>query len=327
MFINRPDAQVDMNFVIITPSYNQVGLLKRCIASIADQVTDEIVIHHHVQDGGSSDGTGEFLKDYLEQIGSTVSSGYSFSFERVSDNGMYDALNKGIEYIFKYSPWQASDSNGDEQQPFVSKPQISNSIFAWLNCDEQYLPGSLKKVSDCFKQHPNIDFLYGNTLHVDSEGSFLTYRKNPPLRKLYVQTDHLYIQSASTFFRASIFEEGIRFDTSLKVISDCVFIINLLTKKKVARHIHDYLSIFTMTGDNLSIEDVGLKELKYWHDTAPAFIRLFRSIINGFRHFEKWLAGGYSEKFPLMYSIYLNDNEKRERVVTNSGNWKFTWGR
>ena len=27
-----------------------------------DQVTDEIVIHHHVQDGGSSDGTGEFLK-------------------------------------------------------------------------------------------------------------------------------------------------------------------------------------------------------------------------------------------------------------------------
>ena len=316
-----------MNFVIITPSYNQLEFLKRCIASIADQVTDEIVIHHHVQDGGSSDGTGEFLKAYTRQIGSTLSVGYSFSYNRVSDDGMYDALNKGIEYALEYAPWQSFGLNGDEQQPLISKPQISNSIFAWLNCDEQYLQGSLKKVFDYFEQFPDTDFFYGNTLHVNNEGAFLTYRKNPPLRKLYVRTDHLYIQSASTFFRASIFEEGARFDTSLKAISDCVFIINLLEKKKVARHIHDYLSIFTMTGGNLSIEDVGLKELKCWHDAAPKLIRLFRPIINGFRYFEKWLSGGYLEKFPLTYSIYLKDNEKRERVVTNSGSWKFTWGR
>ena len=201
----RLDAQFDMNFVIITPSFNQVEFLKRCIASIADQVTDEIVIHHHVQDGGSSDGTGEFLKAYMGRLGSTLSSGYSFSYERVSDDGMYDALNKGIEYALKYAPWQTSGMNGYERQPLISKPQISNSIFAWLNCDEQYLLGSLKKVFDYFKQCPNVDFLYGNTLHVNSEGKFLTYRKNSPLRKLYVRTDHLYIQSASTFFRASIF--------------------------------------------------------------------------------------------------------------------------
>ena len=67
-----------MNFVIITPSYNQLEFLRRCIASIADQVTDEIVIHHHVQDGGSSDGTGEFLKNYAGYMGSIISSGYTF---------------------------------------------------------------------------------------------------------------------------------------------------------------------------------------------------------------------------------------------------------
>ena len=82
-----------------------------------------------------------------------------------------------------------------------------------------------------------------------------------------------------------------------------------------------------MTGDNLSIEDVGLKELNCWHNTAPAFIKLFRPIINGFRYFEKLLAGGYSEKFPLRYLIYLNNHKKRECIWTNSGSWKFTWGR
>jgi len=45
-----------------------------------------------------------------------------------------------------------------------------------------------------------------------------------------------------------------------------------------------------MTGDNLSIVDVGLKELKCWHDAAPAFIKLLRPIINGFRYFEKLLV-------------------------------------
>ena len=145
---------------------------------------------------------------------------------------MYDALNKGIEYALEHIPCQASRMNGDERQPLNSKPQISNSIFAWLNCDEQYLLGSLKKVIDYFEQCPDTDFFYGNTLHVNSEGTFLTYRKNPPLRKLYVRTDHLYIQSASTFFRASIFDEGARFDTSLKAISDCVFIMNLSREKE-----------------------------------------------------------------------------------------------
>ena len=294
---------------IITPSYNEKAMLKRCMASVRDQAGDDLTIVHHIQDGMSTDGTPEWLAEVEQSLITEV--GYYFSYTSEKDDGMYDALNRGIERIFDFCTYK----------------HIETSAVAWLNCDEQYLPGTLKNIADKMKAHPSADLLYGNTLHIDPNGRLLTYRKNPPLRKFYVKADHLYIQSASIFFKSSIFEEGERFDTSLKAISDCLFIINLLEKKKVARHINDYLSIFTMTGDNLSIEDVGLKELKYWHDAASAFIKLFRPIINGFRYFEKWLAGGYSEKFPLTYSIYLNDNEKRECIVTNTGSWKFTWGR
>jgi glycosyltransferase involved in cell wall biosynthesis len=316
-----------MNFYIITPSFNQAGFLKRCIASIADQVAKGIHIHHHVQDGGSSDGSTEYIREYAEKLAEKESIGYSFSFESVYDEGMYDALNRGIQRVVDFGLLAENRHLTAAPSNQYSKSKGDESVIAWLNCDEQYLLGSLKKVFDYFEQCPNTDFLYGNTLHVNSEGKFLTYRKNPPLRKLYVRTDHLYIQSASTFFRASIFEEGVRFDTSLRAISDCMLIMDLLEKEKAAGHLNDYLSIFTMTGRNLSIEDVGLKELKSWHDGAPVFIRLFRPLINAFRHLEKLFVGGYTERFPLAYSVYIDDMEARKHFVRSSGSWKFTWGR
>jgi len=293
-------------FFIITPSYNQLFFLKRCIASVADQVNDSVQVYHHIQDGNSTDGSIAYLEEYIESLCPNNKS-YMFSYESRNDRGMYDGLNFGLEY--------GSD--------FFDK----KSIVSWLNCDEQYLDGTLQTVANVFGANPNLDMLYGNTLNVNTAGEMLTYRKNPPLRKLYVKTDHLYIQSASLFFQSSIFKNGLQFDTSYKAISDCILLTQILEQGKLAARLDQYLSIFTMTGKNLSIEDVGLKELKYWHDTAPLFIRLFRPIINGFRYFEKWLVGGYSESFPLKYSIYTDDMNARKLFVRNSGSWKFTWGR
>ena len=316
-----------MDFYIITPSFNQAGFLKRCIASIADQVAKGIQIHHHVQDGGSSDGSTEYMREYAEKLAEKKSTGYSFSFESVNDEGMYDALNRGIERVVDFGLFAENKPLTVAPSNQYSKSKSDESVIAWLNCDEQYLPGTLKKVMDYFGQHLNLDFLYGNTLHLNETGEFLTYRKNPPLRKLYVKTDHLYIQSASIFFRLSIFEEGVRFDTSLKAISDCVLIMDLLEKEKIAGHLNDYLSIFTMTGRNLSIEDVGLKELKSWHDGASFFIRSFRPLINEIRHVEKAFRGCYYQRFPLTYQVYIGKEMRdRQHRVAASGSWKFTWG-
>ena len=296
-----------MIFFIITPSYNQLFFLKRCIASVADQVNDSVQVYHHIQDGNSTDGSIAYLEEYIESLCLKGNKSYIFSYESRNDRGMYDGLNFGLEY--------GSD--------FFDK----KSIVSWLNCDEQYLDGTLQTVANVFGSNPNLDMLYGNTLNVNVAGEMLTYRKtllyaNYMLKLIiFISKVHLY------FFQSSIFKNGLRFDTFHKAISDCILLTQILEQGKSAARLNQYLSIFTMTGKNLSIEDVGLKELKYWHDTAPAFIRLFRPIINGFRYFEKWLVGGYSERFPLKYSIYTDDMNARKLFVINSGSWKFTWGR
>ena len=128
----------------------------------------------------------------------------------------------------------------DRRLPYDVIATFDSSAVAWLNCDEQYLPGTLKKVANEMKAYPCGDFFYGNTLHVDLNGKLLTYRKNPPLRKVYVEADHLYIQSASLFFRRSVFSEGTRFNTSMKSMSDCILMIDLLKKGKRGVRINEY---------------------------------------------------------------------------------------
>ena len=128
-----------LDISIITPSYNMLPYLKCCAASIADQ--KGVCVDHIVIDANSIDGTQEWLAGQSK-----------IRFISELDNGMYDAINKGLKY-----------AKGD--------------ILAYLNCDEQYLPGTLAFVMEYFVSHPDVDVLFGDFLVVNSDGSLVSYRK------------------------------------------------------------------------------------------------------------------------------------------------------
>ena len=91
---------------IITPSFRSSAWLKLCLASVADQ---QVELEHIVQDAGSDDGTLDWLpQDRRARV----------FVEK--DQGMYDAINRGLR-------------------------RASGDILAYLNCDEQYLPGALPR--------------------------------------------------------------------------------------------------------------------------------------------------------------------------------------
>ena len=130
-----------MDFTIVTPSFRQLDWLACCIASVADQ--EGVTLEHVVQDAGT-DGFAEFAEK-MRRIWPDRQ-GYRRIMVSESDQGMYDAVNKGL------------------------KKGIGR-FCAYLNCDEQYLPGALARVKGEFEKAPKAEILYGGFLVVNEVGS------------------------------------------------------------------------------------------------------------------------------------------------------------
>src|SRR5204863_4103038 len=143
-----------MRFSIVTPSFNPSPWLPLCIASVADQGVE---IEHIVQDAGSTDGTLDWLRDD-PRVKTFV--------ER--DSGMYDAVNRGLR-------------------------RASGDILAYLNCDEQYLPGSLDAVGAFFRSHPAVDVVFGDAVVVNSNLDYLFHRKVQVPLKYHTWVSHLSV--------------------------------------------------------------------------------------------------------------------------------------
>ena len=73
---------------IITMTYNDCAHLEKCVTQILKQ--DYENIEYIIVDGGSSDGTHEIIQKAAQQLGDKL------KWVSESDEGLYDALNKGI---------------------------------------------------------------------------------------------------------------------------------------------------------------------------------------------------------------------------------------
>lgn len=271
-----------------------LDFLKCCAASVADQ--EGAVSQHIVVDGNSNDGSAKWLKQHphIKSI-------------REKDNGMYDAVNKGLK-------------------------MADGEILAYLNCDEQYLPGTLAAVKYYFHENPEVDIVFGDALLTRPNGSLIAFRKGYTPRWRYILASHLYVLSCTMFFRRKVLDDGFCFDTRFKAVGDMDFVVRLLRQGYSARHIKRYFSAFTMTGENLSADPRAVKEWKELLLKAPLTVRWGKWLLNLGRLTEKLLSGAYFQKTPLEYSLYPArvipaegvEPERRDfRANKASSRWRF----
>src|SRR4051812_31161585 len=91
---------------IVTPRFNAAQYIERRIESVVSQ--DYPHIEYLVMDGASTDGTVAVLERYAGRL----------QYVSAPDRGTVDAINQGF-----------ARSRG--------------SILAWLNADDEYLPGAV----------------------------------------------------------------------------------------------------------------------------------------------------------------------------------------
>lgn len=184
-----------MKTSIITVCLNSVATIEDTIKSILIQDYKEI--EYIVVDGGSTDGTLDILTKYRSQISRCIS-------ER--DNGIYDAMNKGIKL-----------ATGD--------------IIGFLNSDDFYVDETvIRRIAEMMIA-ANADCCYGNLEYVDRNNINRTIRKwksRPYSDGLFEKGWH---PPHPTFFvKKSIFDKYGDFDIACDIGADYELMLRFLKR-------------------------------------------------------------------------------------------------
>jgi glycosyltransferase involved in cell wall biosynthesis len=261
-----------MKFSIITPSFRNSEWLKLCIASVADQ--SDVELEHIVQDSCSDDGTQDWLpRD--PRVKAFIE----------KDSGMYDAVNRGYR-------------------------RATGDILAYLNCDEQYLPGALKIVRDFFEQNPQVEVLLAGSIITDGDGKYICHR-----HALVPNPHHVWFRfsalTSSIFIRRRVIaERGIFFDPQWRDLGDFHWVLALMKAKVPITSRDFFTSVFADTGENMNLKPNAIREKNETYKLIPTWVSAFKPlwILN---HRLRRLQAGHFKLAATSYEIYTKKSPTR----------------
>lgn len=311
-----------MKFSIITPSFNQLDWLKLCIASVRDQIPPSsaldsglstLSVEHIIQDAGTPG-----IEDLARELGAEFHRNGQLIFEAnpssaregqsllhraalgcsaalkifsEPDAGMYDAVNRGL-----------ARATGD--------------LCAYLNSDDQYLPGTLATVAEFFENHSSTEMLFGDAIVVDPDGRYLCTRMVTIPSAWHTQVHTLSIFTAATFFRRTLVtEKNIHFRPEWKIIGDAVWILDHLRVRTRMALLQKPAATATETGENLILSEKTQAESKRFHDQAPPLAKAIAPALILHHRLKRLLRGSYRPPAEP-YAIYTKTSPPHRITFT-----------
>jgi glycosyltransferase involved in cell wall biosynthesis len=188
---------------IVTPSYNQGRYIEETIRSVLSQ--DYPNLEYLVLDGGSTDETLEILKRYEGRL----------VWISEKDRGQADAINKGFH---------------------LAKGQI----LGWLNSDDTYAPGAIRKVARYFQTHRDVGLLYGEGHHIDAAGKTIERYNTEPFN-FHRLGEICFICQPAAFLQAEVYRALGPLDVGLRYCMDYEYWIRVAKRFRVG-HLDEYLA-------------------------------------------------------------------------------------
>jgi glycosyltransferase involved in cell wall biosynthesis len=161
-----------LKLTIITPSYNQGRFLEETILSVLKQGYEPL--EYIVIDGGSTDESVSIIKKYEHHL---------TYWESEKDRGQVHAVNKGLE-------------------------KATGDIFAFLNSDDLYLPGTFAAVMNHFEQHPESEWVCGDAIMFGEGHETRVIRAQVPQSAAHCLCWAYKAPQPANFWKREILKEG-----------------------------------------------------------------------------------------------------------------------
>ncbi|MCL7764202.1 glycosyltransferase [Polaribacter sp. Z014] len=225
------------DITIITINYNNLLGLKKTMESVFDQTYKNV--EYVVIDGGSTDGSKEFIEENKNKLDYWVSE---------PDKGIYNAMNKGI------------DKAVGEYLLFLNSGDYL--------CDKDVLSQISLELND-------YDIYYGNLIELNSNSSCNKKNKGTEGKEITISTFITgSISHPSSFIKRNLFEKYGFYDESLKIVSDWkFFLIALGMNNSDIKYLNIDVSYFDMTGiSNTNIDLINIERKKVLLEIVPKSI-------------------------------------------------------
>jgi len=219
---------------IITITYNSAATLEQTINSVLDQGYKDI--EYIIVDGGSTDNTLQIIEKYKSKISKFISE---------KDNGLYDALNKGIGF-----------ATGD--------------VIGILHSDDFYMDNKvLEKYARIFiKDHS--DAVYSDLFYVNKEDTNKVIRKWKSGRHKPNSFLQGWMPPHPTFFvKRSVYEKFGKFNLDFKHSADYELMLRFIHKHKIKlNYLHEFTVKMRVGGQsNVSVQNrvnANIEDRKAW---------------------------------------------------------------
>jgi glycosyltransferase len=184
---------------IITAVRNNKDFIEDAINSVLNQSYPHI--EYIIIDGGSTDGTQDIIKKYEGRIARRVSE---------PDNGIYDAMNKGIELA-------------------------SGDIIGFLHSDDMFTDNSvIDKIAGKFKSD-NVDAVYSDIFYVSRSNTekVIRYWKAGRFDKKSLIYGWMPPHPA-LFIRREVYKKYGCFNSGMKIAADYDIVLRFISKYKIS---------------------------------------------------------------------------------------------
>ncbi len=235
-----------MRISLITICFNRKATISKTIKSVLSQ--DYNNIEYIIIDGNSNDGTKEIIQSFGDKISKFVSE---------PDNGLYDAINKGIQLA-------------------------TGEVIGLMHSDDEFYDTEVvSKIVETFNENPNSKGVYGNGIYVsnDEKQYIVRNRISGVFSNKKLKSGWLPLHTA-VYFKKEVFEKHGLYNLDYKIASDTELLLRYLYKDNIElTYLNTYFVKMRMgglsTNHNRFIE-ILLEDIKIYKNLGlPAYKIVF----------------------------------------------------
>ncbi|MBO5760729.1 MAG: glycosyltransferase [Lentisphaeria bacterium] len=195
---------------IITVCYNSAGTIRQTFESVLQQDFNDY--EYIVVDGASTDGTLGIIQEYLPKFNGKM------RYVSEKDNGIYDAMNKGIR-------------------------MAQGEVIGLVNSDDFYEKNAFARIYDAVRNVPDADVYYG-LVRVLAQG-------DEEIKLYRLHHKMLYscpLAHAATFITKAAYKKFGQYDTFYRISADYDLLLRIFLQGGVYQPVDYILANFRMGG-------------------------------------------------------------------------------